>query len=783
MLKMSAPHQTTPRSARRQADRSQRHLTSPEHRRVPDLASNTDQTPIPFHLPHPEFPGPSNGQMPGPLDVFNPAPVIRQSTSDSGAQAFQRPGRVMTVDELRAAITAIPMPQLRRRRNASDTHHDEPMTMEALRAAAAALPPLQAGGRQRQLAVPISELRAAAAALPPLQADGRQRNRQRQQVDNQHGAVVRVDPIARQPFDKEKISVHDLGPMNVACPNCRAMHWMAERLSASSNTNPKFGLCCLSGKIKLPLLDQLPDGIRQLYVNNDELGKKFRKDVRQYNNALAMTSVGEDAGKRLRVMNNINTGHGPWVYKIQGALRHVMGSLLAPEGGVPRFAQLYVYDSQDALNYRVNANRNLDRRILITLQDEIHNHHRFVNLYKQAIELYEEMDQTANCRIALRYDPNTDRRTYNLPTTDTEVAVIIPGPSDRAYDIRDIIVFPRGGGLRRINELHPLYHSMHFVVLFPTGQLGWSPGIPYQLGNNAQHNVDNEFQHEGGQEPGQELPVREGRPRAVSKRSTVSQREYYAYRLMTRDNESDHLFRAGRLFQEFIVDAWAGVEQSILRWIALNQDHIRKEVYQGLVDTIQANPSSFTGGARDMAQCCQDALAINRFFGGADLFLTATANPGWPDVKRELLPGQAANDRPELVGRVFKQKMDALIKDIESGCLGRMVARVHTIEFQKRGLPHMHMIIFLADDSKLKTPEDVNKLLSAEFPDPDSQPELHELVKKCMVHGPCGSHNLNAPCMENGKCIRNFPKSFREETSISDNAYASYQGGTLARHS
>jgi hypothetical protein len=85
MLKMSAPHQTTPRSARRQADRSQRHLTSPEHRRVPDLASNTDQTPIPFHLPHPEFPGPSNGQMPGPLDVFNPAPVIRQSTSDSGA--------------------------------------------------------------------------------------------------------------------------------------------------------------------------------------------------------------------------------------------------------------------------------------------------------------------------------------------------------------------------------------------------------------------------------------------------------------------------------------------------------------------------------------------------------------------------------------------------------------------------------------------------------------------------------------------------------------------------
>ena len=186
-------------------------------------------------------------------------------------------------------------------------------------------------------------------------------------------------------------------------------------------------------------------------------------------------------------------------------------------------------------------------------------------------------------------------------------------------------------------------------------------------------------------------------------------------------------------------------------------------------------PASFTGGARDMAQCCQDALAINRSFGGADLFLTATANPGWPDVLRELLPGQSASDRPDLVGRAFKLKMDALIKDIQNGALGATAAHVHTIEFQKRGLPHMHMIIFLSEESKLKTPEDVDKLLSAEFPDPEEQPELHELVKKFMVHGPCGHANPNGPCMENGKCIHNFPKPYREATSISDNAYASYQ--------
>jgi hypothetical protein len=264
---------------------------------------------------------------------------------------------------------------------------------------------------------------------------------------------------------------------------------------------------------------------------------------------------------------------------------------------------------------------------------------------------------------------------------------------------------------------------------------------------------------------------------------------------MPREDESDHIFRAGRLFQELIVDAWASVEQSRLRWVSTNQDRIRRDVYQGLVDAIQADPaaqtrnqgqrvilpSSFTGGARDMAQSCQDALAINRFYGGADLFLTATANPYWPEVERALLPGQTTAERPDLVGRAFKLKMDALIKDIEGGALGVMVARVHTIEFQKRGLPHMHMILFLAGESKLRTPEDVDRLLSAELPDPDEQPELHELVKKYMVHGPCGDQNRNAPCMVDGKCMRNFPKPFREVTTISDNAYASYRRRNTGR--
>ena len=98
---------------------------------------------------------------------------------------------------------------------------------------------------------------------------------------------------------------------------------------------------------------------------------------------------------------------------------------------------------------------------------------------------------------------------------------------------------------------------------------------------------------------------------------------------------------AGKLFQEYVVDSWATTEQSHLNWIKLNRSTIRADTYQGLTDAVTADPntdghdlgqclilpSSFTGSSRNMIQHCQDALAINRYFHGADFFLTMTTNP------------------------------------------------------------------------------------------------------------------------------------------------------------
>jgi len=106
-------------------------------------------------------------------------------------------------------------------------------------------------------------------------------------------------------------------------------------------------------------------------------------------------------------------------------------------------------------------------------------------------------------------------------------------------------------------------------------------------------------------------------------------------------------------------------------------------------------PSSYVGSPRFMTQLFQDAMAICRHFHKPDLFLTMTANPKRSEIIYSLFPGQTATDRPDIVLWVFEQKKKVLLKLIDNGFFGTTIAHIHTIEFQKRDLPHIHLLIFL----------------------------------------------------------------------------------------
>lgn len=77
---------------------------------------------------------------------------------------------------------------------------------------------------------------------------------------------------------------------------------------------------------------------------------------------------------------------------------------------------------------------------------------------------------------------------------------------------------------------------------------------------------------------------------------------------------------------------------------------------------------------------------------------------------------------------------------------------MYTIEFQKRGLPHAHILLFLHPSSKYPTPAHIDFIISAEINDPEKDTVLYNLVKCHMIHGPCVRAKLSSPCMRDNKC-------------------------------
>jgi len=188
-------------------------------------------------------------------------------------------------------------------------------------------------------------------------------------------------------------------------------------------------------------------------------------------------------------------------------------------------------------------------------------------------------------------------------------------------------------------------------------------------------------------------------------------------------------------------------------------------------------PASFTGSPRYMTNNYHDAMTLVTKFGKPDLFITMTCNPGWREIRMELDVGESPIDRPDLLARVFYLKLQELVNDLfKKHVLGRPVAYVYSIEFQKRGLPHVHLLLTVDEADKIRTAEEIDKTICAEIPHPVRDSVLHDIVRRHMIHGPCGTLNPQCPCNdENNKCTKGFPKNFREDTVANVDGYPEYR--------
>ncbi|KAK3198108.1 hypothetical protein Dsin_021523 [Dipteronia sinensis] len=163
------------------------------------------------------------------------------------------------------------------------------------------------------------------------------------------------------------------------------------------------------------------------------------------------------------------------------------------------------------------------------------------------------------------------------------------------------------------------------------------------------------------------------------------------------------------------------------------------------------------GGPRDMRKRYMDAMALVQRFGKPDIFLTMTCNPNWLEIKRELQPLEESQNRPDLISRVFKAKLEQFKIDLfKTEIFGPIAGYVYVIEFQKRGLPHAQSLVILKSSSKIIASETFDSIVTAELPDSKKNIHLYSAVIKHMMHGPCGHLNPNNVCMkkmENVKII------------------------------
>ncbi|XP_076031047.1 uncharacterized protein LOC143019248 [Oratosquilla oratoria] len=178
----------------------------------------------------------------------------------------------------------------------------------------------------------------------------------------------------------------------------------------------------------------------------------------------------------------------------------------------------------------------------------------------------------------------------------------------------------------------------------------------------------------------------------------------------------------------------------------------------------------------------QDVLAFVSSYGSPDIFITFTMNPHWEELKQAVeavgCDTSRMYDRPDFVSRIFKLKVDSLMDDLTiKNVFGRVKAYLLSVEWQKRGLPHVHILLWM---ERHVTVDFVSRVISAEIPDKNKEPRLYEIVTTNMIHGPCRGFDESQLCCQ-GKygskslCGKGFPKVYRGDMCFGNNGYPLYR--------
>ncbi|PLW26213.1 hypothetical protein PCASD_26028 [Puccinia coronata f. sp. avenae] len=530
---------------------------------------------------------------------------------------------------------------------------------------------------------------------------------------------------------------HQLGKCNRKCIGCRALHWTKEATQAdASKAKIMFSLCCQKNKVALPSFDksapEFPDKLKGLFDGTDEStlttssfsppltpndshldSDNFKSLIRKYNNAMSFTSLKTD------IDHSVQGQMGITVFRILGALVHQISSIEPFHDEDAGYSQIFVVGDWGTEEAKMRITKaqgkgggavkagGMQESVVLTLMKCLAQHNPYAKLFMTAREVLAKNNALS---FKLKGVPRAgcDPKRYNQPTVD-EVAAIVQGSGD-VIGKRQFLLHQIDGDLRKISNMSSAY-----------------------------------------------LPLR-------------------------RRGKFSPILSGGALLQELVVDMYVCVKRGCLDFIRNHQLTLKADQHKRLAKNLENQrpskgkrvilPATFVGSPRCMSQLYHDAMAICRKYRTPSLFITMTANPNWPEVKAVIPEGEKAVDHPMELVRIFRQKVKALMFQIvQMELLGRVLSYVSTIEFQKRGLPHLHLMVTLDPRDRPSTPEEVNLLVLAEIPDKEQELELYASTTEQMLHGPCKGRAF----WREGGCNIGFPKPFTPRTVIIDGAYPAYK--------
>ncbi|SCZ95062.1 BZ3500_MvSof-1268-A1-R1_Chr11-3g03577 [Microbotryum saponariae] len=370
-----------------------------------------------------------------------------------------------------------------------------------------------------------------------------------------------------------------------------------------SKSTGHFSTCCSQGKVRLPPPPQPNPEYRNLLEgsNSGQLlqAKAFRENARS---ALSCTSLAAHWDQ-----TQVGT-LGPPVFRVFGRLYHRLGALLPAVDQRPAFAQTWLIDPAEATDTRLGpdgADSRMQRSTLTKLDSILRTGNRFVREFASA-----------------KARAGRDRRTHNLPTSSTEMAMLIcksdtntgdREPQDRILQVHGDRCPDGRPKYQVVSSLHPSAMPLRYPLLFPAGDDGFHLNIPLcgfhqagppiarnreQIDNGVQLRevlaglgLDDEDEEEDEDRDDEDEDSEEGEGKHQEDRLEVDQPESCVpnslHTTFTNAATISHSrVRPGVSFSRFVIDGYSQVETDRLNSIRLHQENLRLTTAQGIAEAV-----------------------------------------------------------------------------------------------------------------------------------------------------------------------------------------------------